>query len=68
MILLINDDGIGFDSNRHPEARKGVRGLGLLGMHERAAYGRGELTVRSGLRAGTEIAVRIPLSSGVPAA
>ena len=66
--MTIIDDGIGFDSNRHPAARKGMRGLGLLGMNERAAYARGELTVKSGLRAGTEIAVRIPRVLVAPAA
>ena len=66
--MTIIDDGIGFDSNRHPAARRGVRGLGLLGMNERAAYARGELTVKSGLRAGTEIAVRIPRVLVAPAA
>ena len=66
--LTIIDNGIGFDSNRHPAAREGVRGLGLLSMDERAAYVHGTLTVRSGLRAGTEIVVRVPLVSAAPAA
>lgn len=66
--LTILDDGIGFDSNLRPAARKGVRGLGLLGMDERAAYVHGTLTVKSGLRAGTEIVVRVPRTSVTPAA
>ena len=66
--LTIIDDGIGFDSNRHPAASNGVRGLGLLSMHERAAYVHGTLTIKSGLRAGTEIEVRIPRASVAPAA
>ncbi len=66
--LTIIDDGIGFDSNRRPAARKGVRGLGLLSMNERAAYVHGTLTIKSGLGAGTEIVVRVPLVSAAPAA
>lgn len=66
--LTILDDGIGFDSNHRPAARKGVRGLGLLGMDERAAYVHGTLTVKSGLRAGTEIVARVPRTSVTPAA
>ena len=62
--LAVADDGIGFDSNRHPAERKGVRGLGLLGMHERVNYVHGSLTVRSGLRAGTEIIARVPVAGG----
>ncbi len=66
--LTIIDNGIGFDSNRRPAARKGVRGLGLLSMNERANYVHGTLTIKSGLRAGTEIIVRVPLVSVTPAA
>lgn len=66
--LTIIDDGIGFDSNRRPSARKGVRGLGLLGMAERAAYVHATLTVKSGLRAGTEIVVCLPRTTAAPGA
>ena len=59
--LAITDDGIGFDPERRRAARKGKHGLGLLGMKERASYVSGVLTVKSVLRAGTEIAVRIPV-------
>lgn len=59
--LRIKDDGIGFDRNHHAARRKKERVLGLLGMRERAAYVGGELTVKSGRRAGTEIEARIPL-------
>jgi len=66
--LMINDDGIGFDSVHHAARRKGKGVLGLVGMRERAAYVGGTLTVRSGPRAGTEIEVRIPLPPGTTAA
>ena len=59
--LTINDDGIGFDPAQHPTLRKGIGGLGLLGMRERASYVGGTLTVKSVHRAGTEIEIRIPL-------
>jgi PAS domain S-box-containing protein len=52
--LVIKDDGIGFDA-------KGTTGLGLLGMHERARYVDGVLTVASSTRRGTEVNVRVPV-------
>jgi len=52
--LVIKDDGIGFDA-------KGTTGLGLLGMHERARYVGGVLTVASSTRRGTEVNVRVPV-------
>ena len=62
--LAINDDGVGFNAFQHATRRKGQAVLGLLGMHERAAYVGGVLTVRSGRRAGTEILMRVPLPAG----
>lgn len=59
--LAIDDDGTGFDPDRQPSRRKGMAGLGLLGMRERAAYVGGALTIASGRHAGTKIEVRIPL-------
>jgi two-component system, NarL family, sensor kinase len=59
--LAIKDDGIGFDPDSRPARRNGERGLGLLGMRERATYVGGALHVKSVRRAGTEIEVRIPL-------
>jgi two-component system NarL family sensor kinase len=55
--LAITDDGIGFD---HRARRKG-KGLGMLGMRERATYVGGTLKIKSARRAGTEIEVLIPL-------
>ena len=59
--LTITDDGIGFDHERYPAGRKSIAGLGLLSMRERVTYSGGTLKVKSVHRAGTEIAVRIPL-------
>jgi two-component system NarL family sensor kinase len=55
--LAITDDGVGFD---HRARRKG-KGLGLLGMRERATYVGGTLKIKSARHAGTEIEVLIPL-------
>ena len=66
--LTINDDGTGFDAGHHAARRAGQGVLGLLGMHERAAYVGGALTVKSGPDVGTEIAVRIPLPPDAKAA
>ncbi len=52
--LRVIDDGVGFD----PSAA--APGFGLGGMRERAALVGGELSVRSGPGAGTEVAVELP--------
>ena len=62
--LAINDDGIGFDPERHAARRKGKGGLGLLSMRGRATYVGGALTIKSVRGAGTEIVVTIPLPPG----
>jgi two-component system NarL family sensor kinase len=58
--LTIQDDGIGFDSDTHPPRRNGKSGLGVIGMHERAAHVGGLVKVTS-LPTGTNIEVRIPI-------
>jgi PAS domain S-box-containing protein len=65
VVLIIEDNGTGFD----PAAamRSGAeRGLGLIGMRERAALAGGTLDVESGPGKGTTIFVRIPLGTGHP--
>ena len=59
--LTIKDDGTGFNPDRHPTGQKGKGGLGLLGMRERATSAGGTLKIKSSHRAGTEIAICIPL-------
>ena len=66
--LAINDDGIGFDADHRASGRNKIRGLGLLGMRERANSLGGALKVRSFGLAGTEIEVRIPLPPRITAA
>ena len=59
--LTINDDGVGFRRDHHSGTRKETRGLGLLGMQERAASVGGAFLVRSVRRSGTRVEVRVPL-------
>jgi signal transduction histidine kinase len=60
--LVITDDGVGFDSDSRPGRRGEKGGLGLLSMRERATYVGGALKIKSVLRGGTEIELRIPLA------
>jgi two-component system NarL family sensor kinase len=66
--LVIHDDGIGFDPVHRPAKRNGKGDFRLLGMRERANYLGGTIKVKSGVRAGTEIEVSIPLPPSVTAA
>jgi len=60
--LVIQDDGTGFDPRKnYPNTQNGKSGLGLLSMRERVSYVGGTLKVTSARRAGTKIAVSIPL-------
>jgi PAS domain S-box-containing protein len=61
--LNIKDDGIGFDPEHLPASRKTNRGLGLLGMRERATYVGGVLKLIAAYGHGTEIQVEITLPS-----
>lgn len=65
--LSIQDDGIGFDPDKPPARRKG-KGLGLLGMRERATYVGGVFKIKSIRGTGTKIEVLIPRPQSVPAA
>ena len=60
--LEIRDDGTGFDAAQVFDAHDDSgRGLGLLGMRERAELLGGRLTIDSTLGAGTRVRVEIPL-------
>jgi signal transduction histidine kinase len=59
----IHDDGQGFDVAA-ALARRGDRGLGLIGMRERAEALGGTLEVRSAPHEGTEVCVAIPRDVG----
>jgi len=58
----IRDDGIGFDAAA-VQARKGDRGLGLLGIRERLNTLGGSLSITSKQGCGTELLVTLPLEA-----
>ncbi|MFL6373485.1 MAG: PAS domain S-box protein [Pyrinomonadaceae bacterium] len=59
LILIVEDDGKGFDTTKLARPRKSGRGLGLIGMQERAALIGGELEMESSEN-GTAVYVRVP--------
>jgi two-component system, chemotaxis family, CheB/CheR fusion protein len=61
LLLVIEDDGVGFD--REAQGSKD-RGIGLIGMQERAALIGGTLEIEAGPGVGTTIFVRAPLTPG----
>jgi signal transduction histidine kinase len=62
MECSIRDDGIGFDAVAI-QARKGDRGLGLMGIRERLNALGGSLSITSGQGNGTELLVTLPLEA-----
>jgi len=63
IILIIEDDGKGFDPAKLKGIDRSGRGLGLLGMRERATLIGGELEIESATGRGTTIYVRVPLEA-----
>ncbi|MFQ5535982.1 MAG: ATP-binding protein [Gemmatimonadota bacterium] len=63
MVAEIEDDGVGFDLGS-ALAHTGEN-LGLFGMHERAGYVQGELSLESGPGRGTRVRLLVPLTSDV---
>lgn len=63
VVLIIEDDGRGFDIDRHQSARRVPLGMGLLSMTERAALVGGSMQVESSPGKGTSLFVRVPLAS-----
>ncbi|HKA33140.1 MAG TPA: ATP-binding protein [Candidatus Binatia bacterium] len=62
VVCSVRDDGVGFDTSAML-ARKGNRGLGLLGIRERVAVLAGTVQIRSALGQGTEIIITVPLEA-----
>ncbi len=60
--MSMEDDGKGFDTGSELKDSMSGRGLGILGMKERAALLKGHLTICSAPEAGTMVLLRIPLS------
>ena len=62
--IEVEDDGEGFDVSEVEGATDRTRGLGLLGMRERASLLGGSLRIESQPGAGTVIQVLVPLEGG----
>jgi signal transduction histidine kinase len=60
-ILVVEDDGKGFDVDQLRRTGSPAQKLGLLGMEERAALVGGSLTIESRPGAGTAVFVEVPL-------
>lgn len=61
LILLITDDGAGFDARVLRAGSAGTLTLGLRGMEERAQAVGGTITIDSAPALGTEICARLPI-------
>lgn len=59
IMLCVEDDGEGFDLTT---AEKGIGGLGLVSMEERARILNGALSVETHLGRGTRIVLKVPLT------
>ncbi len=62
VVLMVEDNGCGFE---YTSPQNGHKGLGLMGMGERVNLCGGSCTIESGLRRGTTVRVKIPLSGSV---
>jgi len=64
VVLIVEDDGRGFDVARVMGSHLRERNLGLYGMQERASLLGGTVTIESTPGAGTAVFVEIPLEGG----
>lgn len=60
LFLVIEDDGIGFDTEKLKTSDKSDGGFGLFNMRERVKLFNGKLEIKSKLNEGTKIIVNIP--------
>ena len=63
IIATVHDNGRGFDAGMHRDTYPQQRGLGLLGIRERAALLGGTFDIQSSPGQGTRLTVEIPISS-----
>jgi PAS domain S-box-containing protein len=63
IILIIEDDGVGFVPGKISVPEKSGNGLGLLGMQERATLIGGDVEIESAPGNGTTIYVRVPFAA-----
>ena len=62
LVVIVRDDGIGFDVDRVAERYDERESLGMLSMKERAEDVHGELSISSHPGEGTSVTVRLPLT------
>ena len=62
VVLILEDDGVGFVRHQEQEVKKGGKGLGLRGMGERASLIGGTLEIESAPGQGTTIYASIPIN------
>lgn len=60
-VLIIEDDGVGFETAEQVSAEEAVNEMGLIGMRERAVLIGGTLEIESAKGEGTTVYVRIPI-------
>jgi len=60
IVLMIEDDGRGFNVARATQPAASGKGLGLVGMRERAALLGGKLEIETGRGKGTTVIARVP--------
>jgi PAS domain S-box-containing protein len=65
VLLVVEDDGRGFDVEARLQTAAAKKRLGLLGMKERLALVVGTLTIESTPPTGTTVFARIPLPDGM---
>jgi len=63
VVLIVEDNGIGFDPAQTPSGR---RGFGLLGMQERAALVGATLQIESAAGKGTSVLLRMTAPGSTP--
>ena len=63
IVLIVEDDGVGFNVAENAKLRAKEKGMGLFGMRERATLIGGSLEIESKQGDGTSVYARVPASS-----
>jgi signal transduction histidine kinase len=66
LLLVVRDNGVGFDVQKALDNAARGQSMGLLGMQERIRFLNGSISIESASGHGTEIRVRIPSSCFSP--
>jgi signal transduction histidine kinase len=64
VLLVVEDDGRGFDAEEPADGAAARRRMGLLGMRERVELAGGALSIESAPGAGTTLVARVPVRGG----